>query len=492
MIRNLTIRNPSFINSIAILPDLIPLSNWTSVLIGENGAKKSFILRALCEAAFGSRSFKPGRKGSTVGISVDKTDSFSRVIAISGTPLDRFPRLGTTNIGNRKTKSKRANYIYLGQRAENGMAGVSQSEKGLVGALISNRNRIKQNKEILTEVFAQLGLRPYIAIRLKLASKDHDIVSLLASKSITPLRNIFVDRLSTLSSEVESSHSFGVLRASDVRQFAQRLTNLHELKRVRTLLAEMTEGVVMLRFTVQSVVAKAMTLAVADWEALIRLGVVEIEGTSFMPLEASSGLRPRIDGEHLSSGQWSWLGNFVGLAVEVRDNSLILVDEPENSLHPAWQRKFVSTLEKIVDRSENCQIVIATHSPLIASGVSPRSGNVRSLVKSESVNGIQTIESVEKTVTYGWSTDDVYDENFGVRNTRATEFVERTNLALSYIARDSFPSLKTLDKLIFDLQLDSIGLPPLDPMRVIVEDALSGLVRARSKNKISNVENRKQ
>ena len=490
MIRLLTIRNPNFANSIAILPNISPLSNWTSVLIGENGAKKSFILRALCEAAFGARSFKPGRKGSTVGISVDASKSFARVIAISGTPLDRFPRLGTTNIGNRKTKSRRANYIYLGQRAENGMAGVSQSEKGLVGALISNRNRIKQNKEILTEIFAQLGLRPYIAIRLKLANKDHDIVSLVATNKIVALKNMLVERLTTLSIEVENSHSFGVLRASEVRQFAQRLTKLDELRRVRALLAEMTEGVVMLRFTVQSVVAKAMTLAVADWEALIRLGIVEIEGTSFMPLQAGVGLRPRIDGENLSSGQWSWLANFVGLAVEVRDNSLILVDEPENSLHPAWQREFVSTLEKIVDKSKNCQVVIATHSPLIASGVSPRSGNVRSLVKVESEDGVQTIESVEKTVTYGWSAEDVYDESFGVRNTRATEFVERTNLALSYIARDSFPARLTLDKLIFDLQLDSIGLPPLDPMRVIVEDALSGLVSARSKSKVRNIGNR--
>lgn len=480
MIREITIRLGNNENSLQILPNILPLSNWVSVIIGENGARKSFILRALCEAAFGARSFRPGRKGGSVGVSVDSTSHFSRVIAISGTPLDRFPRLGTTDIGSRRAKSKRANYVYLGQRAENGMAGVTQSERSLVGALITNRARIKQNKEILTDIFAQLGLRPYIAIRLRLAGKENDIVSELFNSKVLVLKKLLLQKLEGLAGDIETSQAFGLLRASEVRQFAQRLNRLEEIKRVRDLLIEMGKGTVMLRFTVQSVVAKAMTLNVADWEVLMRLGVVEIEGTSFMPVNASSGSRPRIDGEHLSSGQWSWLANFVGLAVEVRDNSLILVDEPENSLHPAWQRKFVPTLEKIVGNSKKCQVIIATHSPLIASGIAPRSGNVRALIKHDSGGESQVVESVEKTVTYGWSADDVYEENFEVRNTRAADFVNRANQALSYIAKNSYPSSVKLKKLISDLQMDSIGLLPLDPMRVIIDDALKSLVKAEN------------
>lgn len=42
----------------------------------------------------------------------------------------------------------------------------------------------------------------------------------------------------------------------------------------------------------------------------------------------------------MSSGQWNWLYNFVSLCIELDDDSLVLIDEPENSLHPTWQRDF--------------------------------------------------------------------------------------------------------------------------------------------------------
>ena len=48
----------------------------------------------------------------------------------------------------------------------------------------------------------------------------------------------------------------------------------------------------------------------------------------------------------------------------LKGGALYLLDEPENSLSAAWQIRLSDFLENIV-RFENCQIVIATHSPFL-------------------------------------------------------------------------------------------------------------------------------
>ena len=50
-----------------------------------------------------------------------------------------------------------------------------------------------------------------------------------------------------------------------------------------------------------------------------------------------------------------------------KNDELILIDEPEISLHIAWQRRFISSLEKISELSD-FDVIIATHSPAIVRG----------------------------------------------------------------------------------------------------------------------------
>lgn len=57
---------------------------------------------------------------------------------------------------------------------------------------------------------------------------------------------------------------------------------------------------------------------------------------------------------------------FESFVQRLNPGMLYLLDEPENSLSAAWQAKLSSYLETLV-RFENCQIVIATHSPFLLS-----------------------------------------------------------------------------------------------------------------------------
>ena len=68
--------------------------------------------------------------------------------------------------------------------------------------------------------------------------------------------------------------------------------------------------------------------------------------------------------EMLSSGEQHELVMIYDLLFRVPDNSLILIDEPELSLHIVWQEQFLSDLEEMAKLS-NFQAILATHSPQI-------------------------------------------------------------------------------------------------------------------------------
>lgn len=48
------------------------------------------------------------------------------------------------------------------------------------------------------------------------------------------------------------------------------------------------------------------------------------------------------------------------------ENSILLIDEPEISLHPKWQQKIIEVYKK---RGKNNQTIVATHSPHILGSV---------------------------------------------------------------------------------------------------------------------------
>lgn len=69
----------------------------------------------------------------------------------------------------------------------------------------------------------------------------------------------------------------------------------------------------------------------------------------------------------LSSGEQTIISTFLFLRSNLWKLQVLLIDEPENSLHPKWQRKYLEFIHMAIGYSE-ARIVIATHSPVIVSG----------------------------------------------------------------------------------------------------------------------------
>ncbi len=69
----------------------------------------------------------------------------------------------------------------------------------------------------------------------------------------------------------------------------------------------------------------------------------------------------------LSSGEQEILVLYYKLIFESKVN-LLLIDEPEISLHVAWQKEILKDFKKIVALNKNVQVIVSTHSPQIISG----------------------------------------------------------------------------------------------------------------------------
>jgi len=72
----------------------------------------------------------------------------------------------------------------------------------------------------------------------------------------------------------------------------------------------------------------------------------------------------RMGPEDLSSGEQHELILIYDLLFNVPENALVLIDEPEISLHVVWQQRFLADLSRIAGLS-SLRFIVATHSPQI-------------------------------------------------------------------------------------------------------------------------------
>lgn len=80
--------------------------------------------------------------------------------------------------------------------------------------------------------------------------------------------------------------------------------------------------------------------------------IQNIQNHSYLPLEK------------LSSGEQHEVIMLYRSIFEVKRNTILLIDEPENSLHVVWQNEFLDDIQELA-QTLDLQVIIATHSPHI-------------------------------------------------------------------------------------------------------------------------------
>jgi energy-coupling factor transporter ATP-binding protein EcfA2 len=167
-----------------------------------------------------------------------------------------------------------------------------------------------------------------------------------------------------------------------------------------------------------------------------------------------------------SSGEYHFFSSIVGLIATVKStNSLVLIDEPEISLHPNWQMKYLSFLRELFSHPEyaTCHILVATHSHFLISDLKGDSSKIIGLKRAG--KEIAIIDLPKGIDTYGWSAEEVLYSVFNVRTVR-NYFLEQdlTNL-LGLIGVNSKD--KTEIKRLID-RIEQMPVSENDPLKEII------------------------
>lgn len=148
-----------------------------------------------------------------------------------------------------------------------------------------------------------------------------------------------------------------------------------------------------------------------------------------------------------SSGEKNILYSVFAIESNIEENSIILIDEPEISLHPNWQMKYIGFLKKLFKNYSSCQFVIASHSPYLVSDLDINSS---SLILADIKNGTYVSQNIEYS-TYAWSVENILYNVFHVRTTGNAYFEMDLREIISYMREDNrekMPRIKELyDKL---------------------------------------------
>ena len=132
-----------------------------------------------------------------------------------------------------------------------------------------------------------------------------------------------------------------------------------------------------------------------------------------------------------SSGEVQQFFQFINVLSAIKSNSLVLIDEPENSSHPNWQMSYVGWLRGIFKMYPSSHFIIATHSHFLLTDLEPSMSRIVALRKDEDDNKI--IDVAEGVNTFCWSCDEILYKVFRVRNTRNRIFEFKLRELYQYI-----------------------------------------------------------
>ena len=170
-----------------------------------------------------------------------------------------------------------------------------------------------------------------------------------------------------------------------------------------------------------------------------RLIGMSTETTEILPIFTNlSG--DKFDINELSSGEKQLFLRTLAIKMLNPENSIILIDEPELSLHPKWQQRIVDVYRKI---GKNNQIIIATHSPHILGSV--KKENIMLLDKDD--EGKIVIKTGDELYdSYGQPTDKVLKDIMGLETTRNPKVFKLLEEVRKIVDRDEYNSDKFKEK----------------------------------------------
>ncbi|MCA3969028.1 AAA family ATPase [Vibrio vulnificus] len=352
--------------------ELIHGKNCYTMLTGKNGVGKSRLISELAreyteryDVSHEQHAFYNHYK------SVDQP----KIIAVSTSPFDKFP------LHRKKPNTYEiSNYRYVGMRSTGafGSSAISLISSAMSG--IFEQLTMGWGFDQLIRIFDVLGFAPEVQFVFKLnnVSKFQHERYELSLDTGNELHDILRD--SGIPLEPRVLESLEGLDSRSIREIADAisfLTSLLDKKKTISMEVDFSSSKRVFfnkEYFTDDILMKSISILLKN--NIIRLMDVKLYKHEF----GSMSLR------RASSGEQCMLVMMLGIAGHISDYSIVLIDEPEISLHPKWQEKFTSLLIEVFSNYKGCQFIIATHSPQIVSNLSYSSCFITSITRREVYN----------------------------------------------------------------------------------------------------------
>ena len=184
-----------------------------------------------------------------------------------------------------------------------------------------------------------------------------------------------------------------------------------------------------------------------------------------------NSLGKEFDITELSSGEKQLFLRALSLKFLEVNNSIILIDEPEISLHPQWQRKIINLYESI---GENNQLIIATHSPHVIGNIT--SDKLRVMIRDN--NGIKIVDNDKLSETYGKGIGDILTTTMNLDSLRNDDITKKLNKVYELLNKNLYDTEEFNDT--FNYLRKYLGDLDKDIMRIRLDISVRNRKNAKS------------
>jgi predicted ATP-dependent endonuclease of OLD family len=350
--------------------------------------------------------------------------------------LDSNPLFGSKKIEFRDAGGNILNLIVF---AGNNGSGKTTMLESIFEILTQHTE--KQNKNN----FVDICLQPLIDSKL------------LPSETKTPIHNIHNNSFANVFQSIDESNrpkivympaeiNFDCLRVNeqsyDYTYAFHNVVNKETIKDVGRYISSLIKDEVFKNLSLPALhsinaICDQINLVFNDLDIDARLTGLAAEGEKLPVFKNSSG--NAFDINALSSGEKQLFVRALSLKMLKAANSIILIDEPEISLHPKWQQKILKTYQKM---GQNNQIFVATHSPHILSSVATE--HVFLLSKNNGESIIYNYKDMNSV--YGKPIEIVLKDFMGLTSDRSPQIANLIDEVRNLVRQNQFETNLFMDK----------------------------------------------
>lgn len=433
-------------------------NNYFSLIIGNNGTGKSRLLSIICR-------YFTNKKDATIrnlSVKANYIDKPKKVIAITHSISDKFP-MDNVSLSNRRNNQEvkylNQEYIYLGTRNNIYASSSKSSMYRAIDILFENYSE-KKIAQGYRHIFDYLGYEPIIKLSYKITNLRRKNLLFNGIVTIESLKEHLINKIDKDKGGFRRNKILNILdNEQSLREICEFYnSHINEDDRSYNLTVNFSENNISRLENDEDIYLNKFKIN----ETLKLMRAVDLVAGFEIKVYKKGG--KEFDFSDASSGEASVLSTLIALIPLITNNSLVIIDEPEISLHPSWQSQYINLLKKIFQNVKGCHIIIATHSHFLVSDLPIKTSSVIAFSNDKNIIDSKLIESE----TFGWSAEDILLNIFKLPTTRNYYMSKMVSEALEILADE-----KKDFKRLFNIKDELKEFYPLmkeeDPLRKVIK-----------------------